>query len=88
VTRVLIAIAACLALAGCGGPPVDVAKLKPPSKWMMAPSCRLPAYPKDDGDPVVRAKYDAAIRKCAARRGDQTRGLQQYARTVVKAANK
>lgn len=87
-TRVLVTLAACLLLAGCGGTPVDVAKLKPPSKWLMAAPCRLPAYPQQDGDPVVRAEYDAALRKCAARRGDQTRGLQSYARTVVKAANK
>lgn len=87
-TRVLISAATCLIMAGCGGPPVDVARLKPPSKWMMAAPCRLPAYPKDDGDPVTRANYDAALRKCAARRGDQTKGLQHYARAVVKAANK
>jgi hypothetical protein len=87
-TRVLILAATCLALAGCGGPPVDVAKLKPPARWMMATPCKLPPYPQEDGDPVTRANYDAALRKCAAKRGDQTRGLQQYARTVVKAANK
>jgi hypothetical protein len=86
-TRVLITIATCLAVAGCS-PPVDVANLKPPAKWMMASPCRLPAYPKEDGDPVARANYDAALRKCAARRGDQAKGLQQYAKTVVKAANK
>lgn len=87
-TRVPMIMAACLLLAGCGGTPVDVANLKPPAKWMMASPCRLPAYPKEDGDPVARANYDAALRKCAARRGDQAKGLQQYARTVVKAANK
>lgn len=87
-TRVLILAATCLALAGCGGPPVDVAKLKPPAKWLMARQCSLPPYPKEDGDPVARANYDAALRKCAARRGDQTKGLQHYARTVVRAANK
>jgi hypothetical protein len=86
-TRVLILAATCL-LAGCGGAPTDVAKLKPPAKWLMAYPCELPNLPKSDGDPVARADYDAAIRKCAARRGDQTRGLQRYAQTVVKAANK
>ena len=87
-TRVLILAATCLALAGCGGPPVNIDKLKPPAKWLMAPTCKLPPYPQQDGDPVIRADYDGTLRKCAARRGDQARGLQQYARTVVKAANK
>jgi len=86
-TRVLILSAICLPLAACGGAPTDPTALKPPAKWMMANPCNLPAYPKDDGDPVARANYDASLRKCAARRGDQTKGLQQYARAVVKAAN-
>jgi hypothetical protein len=87
-TRVLIASAACLILAGCGGTPVDVPNLKAPSKWLMATPCKLPVYPKEDGDPVARANYDAELRKCAARRADQAKGLQQYAKAVVKAANK
>ena len=86
--RVLILSAICLPLAACGGAPTDVAKLTPPAKWMMASPCALPPLPKSDGDPVARADYDAAMRKCAARRGDQTRGLQQYTKTVVAAANK
>jgi hypothetical protein len=86
-TRVLLTSATCLLLAGCGGAPTDVTQLKPPAKWMMAKPCDLPPLSKTDGDPVARADYDAAMRKCAAKRGDQTKGLQQYARTVVKAAN-
>ena len=80
---------ACLPLAACGGQaPVDTGKLKPPAKWLMSRPCKLPPYPQQDGDPVIRAEYDAALRKCAASRADQTRGLQRYTRTVVKQANR
>lgn len=72
-------------LAGCDKP-VPVSDLKPPGKWMMAAPCKLPKYPANDGDPLVRVQHETSMRKCAAKRGDQVRGLQSYVRKVVKSS--
>jgi hypothetical protein len=80
--RALI-IVATLGLAGCAGDAVDPQTLKSPSAWMMRPVCALPKPVSDDGDPVARANYETQVRKCAAARGDQARGLQRYARAVT-----
>lgn len=78
------AIVGAVLLGGCGPNVADPADLKPPSAWMMRPICSLPKPPSDDGDPVTRAEHEAKLRKCAAARGDQARGLQKYARAVTK----
>lgn len=82
-TRLILVGLGALTLAGCATG-TDPEKLKKPSAWMMAPICRLPAIPQNDGDPVARAEYETAMRRCAAKRGDQARGLQKYARAVTK----
>lgn len=83
--RIVMAALLCLIMAGCAAKaPVDTGRLKGPAGWLMAKPCALPKYPKANGDPVVRASYDTDTRRCAARRGDQVRGLQAYARTVTK----
>ena len=69
-------------LCGCGPGQFDPNSLVAPSPRLMAKKCALPKAPEDDGDPVVRAGYEARLRTCASRRGGQVDGLQQYARTV------
>lgn len=80
--RFLVVLSAVL-LAGCETP---TGKPQPPAGWLMQKSCKLPPVPADDGDPVARADYDTQMRRCAADRGDQVRGLQSYARKVSRAA--
>ncbi len=77
-----IILAVVPALAACGGAPTDTARLKPPSGWLMAQPCKLPAIPKDEANPTSRGVYYGASRTCAAKRGDQVRGLQRYIRTT------
>lgn len=79
----ICAIVVSAGLAGCSGGTFDAGELAPPPKWVMAKKCPLPQRPADDGDPVVRADYEAKLRRCAARRGDQVDGLQSYARTAT-----
>ncbi len=77
-------ILAALALAGCETAPAGKPDL--PAGWLMQKPPACPTAPANDGDPVVRAEYEARLRECAADRGDQVRGLQKYARTVSGAA--
>lgn len=79
-----IGLAVLFLVAGCAPGQTDPSQLRKPSAWMLAPVCRLPQVPANDGDPVVRAEYNAKVRKCAASRGDQARGLQRYARSITK----
>jgi len=79
--KMTLFLLAALALAGCAAD--TTGRPNPPSAWLMARTCDLPPIPKDDGDPVTRADYEARLRTCAAGRGDQVRGLQQYARKVA-----
>lgn len=78
----IVVVAAAAVMAGCASS-ADPEKLKKPSAWMMAPICRLPQIPQSDGDPVIRSEYETAMRRCAAKRGDQARALQKYARAVT-----
>jgi hypothetical protein len=71
-------------LAGCAPGMADPGDLKPPAPWMMRQVCALPKPVADDGDPVARVNYETQVRKCAAARGDQARGLQRYARAITK----
>lgn len=79
----LILMLPALILGGCAGSAYDASQLKSPPKWAMAKKCYLPVRPVSDGDPVARAEYESALRRCAARRGDQVDGLQGYVRTAT-----
>lgn len=79
---IMIITAVATIVAGCGGAPTETAKLRPPAGYLMAQPCKMPAIPKDEANPTSRGVYYGESRTCAARRGDQVRGLQRYIRTT------
>lgn len=83
-TRIRAIALAAVALAGCApnDVPPDVTQLAPPERWLMMPACHSPEYPRDEGNPDVRARWQVADAQCDSANRQKVEGLQQYARAV------